>query len=232
MTLDPRTKLLILAVTSVSVFLNGSIFVECVFALVPALLLFHGKRARTALKYGALFLFLLAAQLWIVPSLPVTAGGIVYMFAVYIRKLLPCFMLGTFLIHTTKVSAFLAAVSRLGLPGGFTIALSVTLRYFPTMKEEWRFIKEAMVLRGIPVSPGGLLRHPVKTMEHVYVPMLVSASKISDEITQAAVTRGIDHVKKRTCMEAVSFSVWDWIFLMLYVGIAGLAAAASVKGVF
>ena len=35
MRLDPRTKLLILAVTSVSVFMNKSIAVECVLAGIP-----------------------------------------------------------------------------------------------------------------------------------------------------------------------------------------------------
>ena len=46
-----------------------------------------------------------------------------------------------------------------------------------------------MSLRGISFSKAGLLMHPVKIMEYVYVPMLISASKISDEITQAAITR-------------------------------------------
>ena len=32
MKIDPRTKLLILAITSISVFLNGSITIECIFA--------------------------------------------------------------------------------------------------------------------------------------------------------------------------------------------------------
>ena len=67
-------------------------------------------------------------------------------------------------------------------------------------------LKDAMALRGIPVTAAGILRHPMRTMEYVYVPMLVSASKISDEITQAAITRGIDHVpERRTCMETVRF---------------------------
>ena len=92
-------------------------------------------------------------------------------------------MLGSFLISTTRVSK-LAAVGRFLLPKGFTISLSITLRYFPTMKEEWNAVKDAMALRGIPVTAGGFLRHPMRTMEYVYVPMLVSASKISDEITQ------------------------------------------------
>ena len=39
MGLDPRTKLLILAITSVSVFLNRSIAVECAYAGIPLLML-------------------------------------------------------------------------------------------------------------------------------------------------------------------------------------------------
>ncbi|OKZ59411.1 MAG: transporter, partial [Clostridiales bacterium 45_37] len=181
MRLDPRTKLLILAVTSVSVFMNKSIAVECVLAGIPLALLSTSGNLKRMLKYAAFFLTLLLIQLFIVPRLPVTFGGIVYMFAVYIRKLLPCFMLGSFLI---------AAITKLRLSKGLTIALAVTLRYFPTMREEWASIRDAMALRGISASAAGLISHPIQTMEHVYVPLLVSASRISDEITQAAITRG------------------------------------------
>jgi energy-coupling factor transport system permease protein len=152
------------------------------------------------------------------------------MFAVYIRKLIPCFMLGSFLISTTRVSKFLAAVGRFRLPKGFTISLSITLRYFPTMKEEWSAVKDAMALRGIPVTAGGFLRHPMRTMEYVYVPMLVSASKISDEITQAAITRGIDHVQRRTCIETVHFHIWDGVVLACYIGMVLFAVLAAVRG--
>lgn len=231
MKLDPRTKLLILAITSVSVFLNESLIVETVFFVSPFLLLLLFKKGISALKYGITFVALMAVQLLIVPMLPVTVGGIVYMFAVYIRKLIPCFMLGTLLISTTKVSAFLASVSRLRLPKGFTISLSITLRYFPTMGEEWRSIKDAMALRGISASVGGLVLHPVRTMEYVYVPMLVSASKISDEITQAAITRGIDHTQKRTCIETVGFSFFDALLVIIYMGIIAFMIWASAKGV-
>lgn len=184
MRLDPRTKLLILAVTSVSVFMNKSIAVECVLAGIPLVLLSVSGNLKRMLKYAAFFLALLLIQLFIVPRLPVTFGGIVYMFAVYIRKLLPCFMLGSFLIATTSVSKFLAAITKLRLSKGLTIALAVTLRYFPTMREEWASIRDAMALRGISASAAGLISHPIQTMEHVYVPLLVSASRISDEITE------------------------------------------------
>ena len=167
MRLDPRTKLLILAVTSVSVFMNKSIAVECVLAGIPLVLLSVSGNLKRMLKYAAFFLALLLIQLFIVPRLPVTFGGIVYMFAVYIRKLLPCFMLGSFLIATTSVSKFLAAITKLRLSKGLTIALAITLRYFPTMREEWASIRDAMALRGISASAAGLISHPIQTMEHV-----------------------------------------------------------------
>ena len=230
MLFDPRTKLLILAITSVSVFLNESMLIECAFTFLPFLLLLQARHFRRAFKSGAAFVILLTLPMLLVPHLPVAVGGILYMFAVYIRKLIPCFMLGSLLIRTTKVSTFLAAISRLHLPKGFTIALSITLRYFPTMTEEWGFIKDAMSLRGISVSPAGLLFHPVRTMEYVYVPMLVSASKISDEITQAAITRGIDHLERRSCLENVRFRMRDALLLILYAGIVVLIIFNTVKG--
>lgn len=230
MCLDPRTKLLILAITSVSIFLNESMLIEGAFIFIPFLLLLQAKHIRLAFKSGATFIILLTLPMLLVPHLPVTAGGILYMFAVYIRKLIPCFMLGSLLIRTTKVSTFLAAISRLHLPKGFTIALSITLRYFPTMTEEWGFIKDAMSLRGISASPAGLLFHPVRTMEYVYVPMLVSASKISDEITQAAITRGIDHLERRSCLENIRFRMRDALLLILYSGLVVLIIFNTVKG--
>ena len=230
MCLDPRTKLLILAITSVSIFLNESMLIEGAFIFIPFLLLLQAKHIRLAFKSGATFIILLTLPMLLVPHLPVTAGGILYMFAVYIRKLIPCFMLGSLLIRTTKVSTFLAAISRLHLPKGFTIALSITLRYFPTMTEEWGFIKDAMSLRGISASPAGLLFHPVRTMEYVYVPMLVSASKLSDEITQAAITRGIDHLARRSCLENIRFRMRDALLLILYSSLVVLIIFNTVKG--
>ena len=56
MRLDPRTKLLILAVTSVSVFMNKSIAVECVLAGIPLVLLSTSGNLKRMLKYSAFFL--------------------------------------------------------------------------------------------------------------------------------------------------------------------------------
>ena len=92
MRLDPRTKLGILAITSISVFLNRSIVIECLLVSIPLFLLLLSGNIKKALRYGGLFLSLLFIQLFLVRHFPLIIGGIVYMFAVYIRKLIPCFV--------------------------------------------------------------------------------------------------------------------------------------------
>lgn len=229
MKLDPRTKLLILTVTSLVIFSVEITIVECLLVLFPFILLSLSKKIGTAVKYGSFYALLLFLGLVVAPYLPLGLGSAVLVMGTYIRKLVPSFMLATLLISTTKVSEFLAAFGKLPLPKGFTIALSITLRYFPTMGEEWRYIKEAMELRGISTTLGGFLRHPMKTMEYVYVPMLTSASKISDEITQAAITRGIEHTAKRTCITDISFGIFDFLVLFAYVAL--VVFAFWMKGV-
>ena len=83
-----------------------------------------------------------------------------------------------------------------------------------------------MALRGISLC------RPLQTMEYIYVPMLVSASKISDEITQAAITRGIEHTGERSCIEEVFFSFFDLLLLILYAGLIPFMIYANLKGVF
>ncbi|MFV0362439.1 MAG: energy-coupling factor transporter transmembrane component T [Suipraeoptans sp.] len=214
--IDPRTKLIIMLVTGICAFMNSNAFVEIAFAVVATLLLLSCGKTKTSFKLALFFSVLLCTQVFLVPKLPGMVSGVVYMFSVYLRKLLPCVMLGNYLISTTHASEFLAALNRMHLPKGLTIALAITLRYFPTMGEEWRSIQAAMAMRGIGGGIGGFILHPIATMEYIYVPMLVSASKISDEITQAAITRGIESENKRSCVTQIRITVADVFMLFLY----------------
>ncbi len=217
MKLDPRTKLFILAFTGILIFINSQIEVELLFMLMPIVLFIILGEYVFVLKQALTYVILLLVQMFLTPVLSPSVGGIIYIFSMYVRKLIPCFMLGKYIIKTTKVSQFMAALNKMNMPKGFSIALTIALRYFPAMKEEWSYIKDSMILRGISSSFFSFLKNPFRTLEYVYVPMLVSASKISDEITQAAITRGIDHVNRRTCITKVGFTIRDLIIFAIYI---------------
>ena len=84
----------------------------------------------------------------------------------------------------------------------------------------------------ISASAAGLISHPIQTMEYVYVPLLVSASRISDEITQAAITRGIEHTGERSCIEEIAFSFADLLVVIAYAALVAGMIYAGMKGVF
>ena len=106
------------------------------------------------------------------------------------HKVYPCGMLSGIVISTTKVSEFLSAMNRVHAPKKLVIPLAVMLRYIPTIQEDWRFIKDAMRLRTCRRPPKGLLTHPAMTVECIYVPLMMAASKAADELSIASITRG------------------------------------------
>ncbi|HWQ72783.1 MAG TPA: energy-coupling factor transporter transmembrane component T [Desulfitobacteriaceae bacterium] len=203
--IDPRTKLLILLIGNISVFLMPSLKYEVMIALAIMIFGILCGVARFSLKMTVAYFILIIIQVAGTDYLPDVLKFIIVTFAIYIRKLFPCVMLGGILITTTRVSEFMAAMNRLCIPKSVVIPLAVMLRYFPMISEEWGYIKDAMRMRDVSFSLWGLIKNPGQTMECVYVPLMMSASKIADELSAASVTRGIENPKPRTCLQQIRF---------------------------
>ena len=86
---------------------------------------------------------------------------------------------------------------------------SVTVRYFPALKEETGYIRDAMKLRNI---------HGVQKIECLLVPTMISATTTAEELSAAAVTRGIENPAPKTSMIEMKFGVQD--FVCLAIGVA------------
>lgn len=117
-----------------------------------------------------------------------------------VHKVYACGMLAGLVISTTKVGEFLSAMARLRISKKLTIPIAVMLRYLPTIREDWHFIKDAMRLRDVSPTLCGFLKAPVMTVNCIYVPLLTVASKAADELSIASVTRGIENPKPCTCL--------------------------------
>src|SRR5699024_7819413 len=146
------------------------------------------------------------------------------------HKVYPCGMLSGIVISTTKVSEFLSAMNRVHAPKNLVIPLAVMLRYIPTIQEDWRFIKDAMRLRDVSPSLKGLLTHPGMTVECIYVPLMMAASKAADELSIASITRGIENPKPRTCLVQIRMGPADVLAILCFG--AFFAAGLYGKGVF
>ena len=114
-------------------------------------------------------------------------------------------------------------MNRMHVSQKIVIPLAVMIRYIPTIREDWRYIKDAMRMRDVSPSVKGFLTRPAMTVECIYVPLMIAASNAADELTIACVTRGIENPGRRTCITDIRFGLWDAVMLLLFA--AYLAAA-------
>ena len=215
--LDPRTKLLLLLVMSVCVLGSaGGEKIDCllpVFCALPGILLLTARKFLRALAYAGIYLAALTVSMWI---LPMTSGIINYLLLAtcgVVTRFLPGIMMAAYLVSTTTVSEFTAAMLRMKMSEKIIIPLSVMFRFFPTVMDEAASISAAMRMRDVRF--GG--RNAGKMLEYRLVPLMTCCVKIGEELSAAALTRGLGGDVRRTNICKIGFRFVDWVVIALCV---------------
>ena len=216
---DPRTKLYALLIFNLvmltSLTEGSSVYLKPFLAVLAFLFLLNARLPKMAAVYLSLYLVSCCAEFFLqyVTGMSV-AGFLIRFFSHMITRIVPGFMFACYMLKTTKVSEFIAAMERMGISWKLIIPVSVMFRFFPTVREEYRSIQDAMRLRGI-----GLRNGPAAMAEYRLVPLIVSLVKIGDELSAAAVTRGLGGQVRRTNYCSIGFGLWDALLLILMTGI-------------
>ena len=227
--LDPRTKLFLILLCVLNAMLAPDLYFQfALVTLIGLLTVFSGKwryALRGILAYGLICVF----TVWCMGVLTGTWRTMFVAFLGLIHKVYACGMLAGLVISTTKVGEFLSAMAHLHIPKKLTIPIAVMLRYLPTIREDWHYIKDAMRLRDVSPTLWGFLKAPSMTVDCIYVPLLTAASKAADELSIASVTRGIENPKPRTCLVSIQMRTADILALAVFA--AFLAAEVVWKAV-
>lgn len=215
---DLRTKLMLILVVNLFLLLSHALVFELVLVFGCLLLITIDGQPRSAFHFLIAFFIMLGIDQLVTPHMNGFAFTLISFITVALRKFLPCFILGKWILTKTEVSEFVAVMWKLRLPQTAIIPLSVVFRYFPTLKEEWSSIRAAMKMRGIHIS-----------LEHIMVPLLMSAVNVSEELSAAALCRGLDNPGTHTSLVQVKFSYYD-IAVWMITGILAVSALL-LKGV-
>ena len=210
MKLDPRTKLF-LAIVANSVILSAPPVYSVLMFAVPAVLLLFEKKWRFVLAFFSVYLASAIGFEYLKTKDAGLALSLVVSTMMIITHMMPITIVLYYVMMSTKVNEFLAAMARMHVPNKVTIPLAVMARFSPTVFDEARAIGNAMRMRGIRLFSLRTLANPFSILEYRLVPLLVSVTKIGDELSIAAVTRGLSPETKRTCVATIGFHVQDLI---------------------
>jgi len=215
--LDPRTKLFMVLVVSTIIMMSATTtlqwVIRMIITLIPIGLLIVEKKYASAIRFLVLysvaiiltFRFMSEESGGLIQSLLIGYCGIVVQF-------LPSIITAWYVVRTTKIGELMSAMQKMHVPNGITIALAVVMRFFPTIKEEYASIRDAMKMRGVMLGGGNALR----MVEFRMIPLLFSCVNIGDELSAAAITRGLGGKVQRSSVVELKLSVIDYAFIFFF----------------
>jgi len=215
--IDPRTKILLMIFTNFVIFNGAPLSYSLAMALIPFGLLVLEKKYHFALISATAFIFSGLTFVYLMPYLTGLAATFLLMPIYTLYRLMPCLIMGGYIITTTTVSEFIASMERIHIPQAIIIPFAVMFRFFPTVLDEKHAINNAMRMRGISFGGRQFLQNPFAMLEYRLIPLLISITKIGDELSAAALTRGLGGPNKRTNICQIGFYFQD-ILLLAYTG--------------
>ena len=214
MKLDPRTKLFMVFIVSLIVMMSATTpllwAIRLSVTLIPIILLILEKKYSSALRfllaYSAalvlMFYFLSEKSEGLIASLLIGYCGIVVQF-------MPALITAWYVVRTTKIGEFMSCMQKMHVPDGIAVSLAVVMRFFPTIKEEYSSINDAMRMRGVMLGGGNVLR----MFEFRMIPLLFSCVNIGEELSAAAITRGLGGETKRSSIIELKLGLADYLLM-------------------
>lgn len=217
---DPRTKFIIILGVSLLLLASRSLILEIGLFSFSIVTVAVGGKGKSAIRFVIAFLLMLFVDQYLSVHLSGFYFSIVSFVTFALRKFLPCLVLGKWILDTTEVSDFVAVMWKIHLPQSVIIPLSVVFRYFPTIKEEYNSIRGAMKIRGIHFS-----------IEHIMVPLIFSAVNVSEELSAAALCRGLDSPCEHTSYIETRLGAADILAITGFMIMAVCVIALKIIGV-
>lgn len=212
MYLDPRTKILLCLTVSSITFAGSSVgimrYVLPCLAVFPLISFIILKKPLLSVYYAVMYVISMTVPPLLMPYAPPAVNLLFTGMVAIFTKILPGMSMFSFLILTTTVSEFVAAMEGLHISKKFTVPVSVMFRFFPTIREEYSAIRDAMRLREV-----GSWRDPMEMLEYRMVPLLTGLLSIGNELSASALTRGLNAPTRRTNMCPIGFHWQDLLAL-------------------
>lgn len=206
---DPRTKLFLLLEANLLLFFHVNTVTEAIIVLLFLAPFFLSGEVKSGLRFMTVYAALLLVGMTAESAGTGTVFSFIAMLAVGIRMLLPCLIAGAYAFKSTTPSELFCALRKCRVPEGIIITCAVVIRFFPTVLEDYRQIRDGMAMRSIEI---GLL-HPLRSLEYAVIPLLMNGSTVARDLSVAALTKGIGLPGKHTSRVQIKMKSYDWIYM-------------------
>ncbi|MFA9466750.1 MAG: energy-coupling factor transporter transmembrane component T [Velocimicrobium sp.] len=232
MELDPRTKLFAMIVVSM-IMITGDIsgigfYIGIGIAIIPFVLLLISGNLSKAIIYGILITFSSIMEIMVMNISGI--ANIIFLFlSGMISRFLPGVFMGYYLVSSTTVGEFITAMKKMRISDKIVIPFAVMFRFIPTIVDENKSIGMAMKMRGIGI--GGNRKNFIELVEYRLIPVIMATVRVGNELSAAALTKGLETNQKRTSICKIGFHFSDLIVFSCVIAGAVLFIFNQMNGI-
>ena len=213
--LDPRTKFFILIIANLLLLFHLNTVSTNLFIILLVVLLILLGRISVGIKLALIYVISFAI------SMVNSENGIIVLLsylAFSLNLMLPCIYSGVLLCTTTTPSQAVAALRKAKISEKIIVPLCVLMRFFPSLAQEIIHIHNAMKIRGL-VTVGTIIKNPSLAFEHYIIPVMMSASNSAQDLTVAAICKGIENKNPHSCLETIKMTFYDILVILAFVSV-------------
>jgi energy-coupling factor transport system permease protein len=172
---------------------------------VPAAVSAAAGRAGPAVAYGLAVATVFAAETAFLSGATAPAGFLVSGLTGLAARVGPPAFMGYAAVAAIDVTPLLTALDRWRVPRFAAVPAAVVLRFTPTVFHENAGVALAMRVRGVSLGRVGL----ASWFEYRLIPLLICSVNCGQELSQAALTRGLGRPGARTQLGRIGFGPID-----------------------
>jgi len=115
---------------------------------------------------------------------------------------------------TTHPDDFSQALIQMHVPYAFAFALSLSVRFIPTLAVETQTVMDAQMSRGLELQKGNILKR-VKNFIPIIIPMIILSIRRALLIAESLEARGFGVMKKRTYLYKLKMTWKDYLIIII-----------------
>lgn len=171
--------------------------------------LITSKAYRECVLYSVIYIIIAGLMFYIYHIPNTTLALTIVSISYFVQKFVIAVMMIEFLKRKTSMPYVISAMQTMKFPNAVAIPFIVILRYMPTLREDYGYLKDSLKIRGIRTSGIEFFIHPIRSLEFMIVPILFRSIRVAEELSTSVLLRGIENYKNRTNIYPLKFTKID-----------------------
>ena len=207
--LDPRTVLGIVFIFIILGLAINKPLSSHILLLICNIYLITSKAYRECVLYSVIYIIIAGLMFYIYHIPNTTLALTIVSISYFVQKFVIAMMMIEFLKRKTSMPYVISAMQTMKFPNAVAIPFIVILRYMPTLREDYGYLKDSLKIRGIRTSGIEFFIHPIRSLEFMIVPILFRSIRVAEELSTSVLLRGIENYKNRTNIYPLKFTKID-----------------------